>query len=240
MAAPIWPSCERCASSIRNATRSFFSSGFFSISSSTQANFCCVVTMIGLRSFRKRGRSSAFRARPDDVFQVRELLDVLADVRVERFAVGQDEHDVDQLSFVPGLKRLCSRSASQQIESVLPLPAEWLIRYLRPMSPVAAKCATASSATLPHHAALVIAREDGEGGPLAACRPRRRAREHARGRTTALPATDPSTAPRGRGTRPGTRLRLCGALVRPVLCQRKFSSRHGSVAAITSLVSAAR
>ena len=50
-------------------------------------------------------------------------------------------------SFVPGLKRLCSRSASQQIDSVLPLPAEWSIRYFRPMSPVVAKCASASSAT---------------------------------------------------------------------------------------------
>ena len=50
-------------------------------------------------------------------------------------------------SLVPGLNRLCSRSASQQMESVLPLPAEWLIRYLRPMSPDAAKCDTASSAT---------------------------------------------------------------------------------------------
>ena len=33
---------------------------------------------------------------------------------------------------------------------------------------------------------------------------------------------------------------VCGVFVSPVLCQRKFSSRRGSVAAITSLVSAAR
>ena len=34
--------------------------------------------------------------------------------------------------------------------------------------------------------------------------------------------------------------RSAGVFVRPMLCQRKFSSRRGSVAAITSLVSAAR
>ena len=50
-------------------------------------------------------------------------------------------------SFVPGLKRLCRRSASQQMESVLPLPAEWSARYFLPMSPVAAKWAVMSSAT---------------------------------------------------------------------------------------------
>jgi len=43
------------ASSIKNATRRFFSSGFFSICSSTQANFCWVVTMIGFRLVQKSG-----------------------------------------------------------------------------------------------------------------------------------------------------------------------------------------
>ena len=140
MAAPIWPSCERCASSIRKATRRFFRSGFFLISSSTQANFCCVVTMIGLRSLRNRGRSSAFRARPTTSlrcvkFSMSSLIFVSRDLRSVRMKTRSTS-----FSFVPGLNRLCSRSASQQIESVLPLPAEWLIRYLRPMSPVAAKC----------------------------------------------------------------------------------------------------
>ncbi len=51
-------------------------------------------------------------------------------------------------SLVPGLNRLCNLSASQQMDRVLPLPAEWSMRYFRPMSPVAAKWAAASSATL--------------------------------------------------------------------------------------------
>ena len=119
----------------------FFSSGFFSISSSTQANFCCVVTMIGLRSFRKRGRSSALRARPTTSFRcvnfsMSSRMLVSSDLRSVRMKTTSTS-----FSLVPGLNRLCSRSASQQIDSVLPLPAEWLMRYLRPMSPVAAKCA---------------------------------------------------------------------------------------------------
>ena len=64
-------------------------------------------------------------------------------------------------SLVPGLNRLCRRSASQQMVSVLPLPAEWLIRYFRPMSPFAAKCAEDVLRHVPHGAALVVARETG-------------------------------------------------------------------------------
>ena len=50
-------------------------------------------------------------------------------------------------SSLPGLNKPCRRSASQQIDSVLPLPAEWLMRNLQPMSPCSTKRASAASAT---------------------------------------------------------------------------------------------
>ena len=108
MAAPIWPSCERWASSIRNATRSFFSSGFFSISSSTQANFCCVVTMIGFPLLEEARQVLGLPRQPHHVLEVREVLDVLPDVRVERFAVREDEHHVHQLLVRAGLVTGCA------------------------------------------------------------------------------------------------------------------------------------
>ena len=148
MAAPIWPSCERCASSIKKATRSVFSTGLFWIWSSTQANFCCVVTMIDLRCAIKRGKSSALRANPTTSFRCVKFS------RSSRTLVSSDLRSVrmntmsTSFSLVPGLNRLCSRSASQHMVSVLPLPAEWLIRYLWPISPLAAKCSEMLSATL--------------------------------------------------------------------------------------------
>ena len=159
MAAPIWPSCERWASSIRNATRSFFNSGFFSISSSTQANFCCVVTMIGLRSLRKRGRSSAFLRHAHHVLQVGEILDVLPDVRVERFAVGEDEHDVHQLLARAGLEEAVQPVGQPADRERLAAAGGMVDEILA--ADVAGRGEMRRDVVrhFPHHAALVVARE---------------------------------------------------------------------------------
>ena len=144
-------------------------------------------------------------------------------------------------SLVPGLNRLCSRSASQQMESVLPLPAEWSIRYFLP--DVARRGKVRRDVIvghLPHHAALVIAREDGEGRALRLVLLRLalgHADEEERERLEQLVLRQHFAVKELDRVFASASV---GVFVSPVLCQRKFSSRRGSVAAITSLVSAAR
>ena len=191
MAAPIWPSCERCASSIRNATRNFFNSGFFSISSSTQANFCCVVTMIGLRSFRKRGRSSAFLRKAHHVFEMRELLDVLPDVRVERFAVGEDEDHVHQLFVGAGLEEAVQPVGEPADGERFAAAGGMVDQILPPDVAGRGEMLQGIIGHLAHHAALVVAREDREGRALRLVLFGLALRARGRGRTTALPAAAP-------------------------------------------------
>ena len=69
-------------------------------------------------------------------------------------------------SFVPGLNRLCRRSASQQIESVLPLPARMVDEILAADVALRGEVRRDVVRHLPHQAALVVAREEGEGRAL--------------------------------------------------------------------------
>ncbi len=48
--------------------------------------------MIGLRSFEEARQVVRLPRQADDIFEVREVLDVVLDIRVERFPVGEDEH----------------------------------------------------------------------------------------------------------------------------------------------------
>src|SRR5439155_22103670 len=118
--------------------------------------------MIGLRSLRKRGRSSALVAMPTTSFRwvkfaMSSRIFVSSDLRSVRMKVMSTN-----FSFVPGLYRLCSRSASQQIESVLPLPAEWSARYFLPMSPLVAKMGRDVLGHTTHQTALMVAWEHRE------------------------------------------------------------------------------
>ena len=91
----------------------------------------------------------------------------------------------------------------------------------------------------PHHAALVIAREEGEGRAFRLVLLRLalgHADEKERERFEQLVFRQDLAVKELHRIFAG----VCGVFVRPVLCQRKFCSRRGSVAAITSLVSAAR
>jgi hypothetical protein len=81
------------------------------------------------------------------VLEMGELIHVLADVRIKRFAVREDEGDVHQFLIRAGLEEAVHRSASQQMDKVLPLPAEWSARYFLPMSPAVTKWTVTSSAT---------------------------------------------------------------------------------------------
>ncbi len=91
MAAPIWPSCERWASSIRKATRSFFSSGFFSSLLQHPGELLLRGDDDRLALLQEARQVVGLPGDAHHVLEVGELLDVVPDVRVERFAVGEDE-----------------------------------------------------------------------------------------------------------------------------------------------------
>ena len=174
------------------------------------------------------------------ILEVRELLDVLPDVRVERFAVGEDEHDVHQLLVRAGLEQAV-QAVGQPADGQRLAAAGGMVGQIL-SADVAGRGEVRRDVVrhLPHHAALVVAREDGEGRALRLVLLRLalgHADEEERQRLQQL------VLRQHLAVKELHRIfvrRSCGVLVSPVLCQRKFSSRRGSVAAITSLVSAAR
>ena len=100
------------------------------------------------------------------VLQVRELLDVLADVGVERLAVREDEDDVHQLVAGAGLEQAVQPVGQPADRQRLAAAGRVVDQILAPDVARRSEMRHGIVGHLPHHAALVVARQDGEGRPL--------------------------------------------------------------------------
>ena len=100
-----------------------------------------------LAFFEKPRQVFGFLGDAHHVFQMGELLDVLPDVRVERFAVGEDEDDVHQLLARAGLEQAVQPVGQPADGERLAAAGGMVGEIFLPMSPFAAKWAVMSSAT---------------------------------------------------------------------------------------------
>ena len=96
------------------------------------------------------------------VLQVRELLDVLPDVRVERLAVGEDEDDIHQLLARAGLEEAVQPVGQPADGERLAAAGGMIDQVLAPDVAGRGEVRRDVVGHLAHHAALVVAREDGE------------------------------------------------------------------------------
>ena len=177
----------------------------------------------------------------DDVLQVREVLDVVLDIRVERFPVGEDEHHVHQLLVRAGLEQAVQAVRQPADGQRLAAAGGMIDEILAADVALGGEVRRDVVRHLPHRAALVVAREQGEGRTLRLVVLRvalGHADEEERERFEQLVLRQHLAVEELH--RVFAAVLVTASFVRPVLCQRKFCSRRGSVAAITSLVSAAR
>ena len=109
------------------------------------------------------------------VFQVGEILDVLADVRVERFAVGEDERDVHQLLARAGLEQAV-QPVGQPADGQRLAAAGGVIDEILPADvALGGEMRRDVLGHLPHQTALMVAREHRERRAFRSCRPPPRA-----------------------------------------------------------------
>ena len=195
--------------------------------------------MIGFRSFRKRGRSSAFLAMPTTSFRCVKFVDVLANVRIERFSIREDESDIDQLLACAGLVEAVETVGEPADGKRFAAARRMIGQILVPDIAGAGEVIGDVRRHVADQPRLMIAREQRKGRTRRFVFFRFSLRARGRERRRAPRAIALSITPRDRETRPGIRLGFCGVLVSPVLCQRKFSALRGSVATFTSVVSAA-
>ena len=125
------------------------------------------------------------------VLQMRELLDVFPDIRIERFPVGEDEDQIHQLLVRARLEQAVQPvgqpADGQRLAAAGGMVDEILLRRCHPSR----RNGRDVIGHFPHHAALVIAGEDGEGRALRLILFCLALRARGRGRTTAPRATAP-------------------------------------------------
>jgi hypothetical protein len=93
-----------------------------------------------------------------DVLQVRELLNVVADVRVQGLAVREDEHDIDQLLAAARLVQAVQTLSQPADRERLAAARRVVDQILAADVPLFREVGRDVLGQLPHHAALMVAR----------------------------------------------------------------------------------